>query len=340
MGNDVAGANSVFLLKQVGRQSIWGRRGLLKANTLWLPLAIHLAEDSKASSLSFRSLELIFAAVICWIFTSILANDFGECRQDRSAGKSRWICRIPAGAAQAIIIIFAGAGLAVVFRFARASEPKWIFLGAVLLGLGYSLRPTRLKERGIGGLFGYSLACAFAYAALPLTWLKSGIVVFSVSTVAVFLDKWVNLHFHQVIDYPTDLAIDTKTYAVRAGSQRAQRSLRRFAVLATLALLAVVGYGLLIVTRQSLLAGLFSGAVGFSCVTVIFLARDLPGLANALTRVLPWFYLAMTLFAFRVFPLILVGRLAIKDGSFVPVFLIALVMLAAESWQSFRYRYE
>jgi hypothetical protein len=48
----------------------------------------------------------------------------------------------------------------------------------------------------------------------------------------------------------------------------------------------------------------------------------------------------MTLFAFRIFPLILVGRKTARDGSFTPIFLIALVMLAAESWQSYRYRYE
>ena len=332
---------SANLWEHIARESIWGRRGLLKVNSLWLPLSLLLLEHAETAA--SRPLSWLYSSsltVICWIFVSILANDLSECEQDLTAGKRRWICLFSKPTAVILILFFGGSGLGILLLFHALEEAKWVYAGAVLLGLAYSIRPVRLKERGIWGIFAYSFACTLACVLLPWVSMKGSWVALSLLSPAVFLDKWVNLHFHQVIDHEADLKGRTQTYAVRVGLEKARRSLRWFAGGASLALLTVLMYSVSILPEWRMFILLPTAGVLLFCALYVFFARKRSVHQTALVRELSWVYLGLTLAVFRIVPVVLFWRLASETGSLWPVFGVIIILLSGESWLSYRYRYE
>ncbi len=328
-------------LKQIGRQSIWGRRGLLKANTAWLPLSVFLLTDPAPID-PRRTIWLIpiFLCIMSWILVSILANDLSDLWIDRASGKERWVSSLPTAGAVAILIVLVAGGLGLVLAFQSHEAVRWAYAGAVLTGLSYSLQPFHFKGRGVWGILVYSLSCALAYVAIPGAWLKAGPSALALAGAAVFLDKWVNLHFHQVIDHAADAAGEIGTHAVRAGPDAARGSLRVFEGLASIAMGSILVYAALNsdVWRMPLL--LLTGG-GFAAAAVFTRSASKRSATRTdLTRELSWVYLGLTFAVFRILPLVLLAKLALETDSLWWAFGAALVMLAAESWQSFRYRYE
>ena len=328
------------LLRQVGRQSIWGRRGLLKANALWLPLSVFLLTDSgRHDPRSPLLLIPIFLCVMSWILVSILTNDLSDSRIDRASGKERWISSIPRAGAVGIIIILLLGGLGLLLAFRSPEGAVWSYAAAILLGLSYSLRPFHFKGHGILGVFVYSLSCALAYALMPGAWLKAGWMALSLAGTVVFLDKWVNLLFHQIIDHEADSKGKIRTYAVRAGLDSARRILCGMEGLASLGMLAVLAYiavhsGDWRVVILSVVGVSFAAAAAFAG-----LASKRSKMRTALVSELSWVYLGLTFAVFRVLPLVLLWTLALESKALWWALGAALVMLAAESWQSLRYRY-
>jgi 4-hydroxybenzoate polyprenyltransferase len=312
---------------------------MVKTVSLWLATSLLLAADR--SAISVRTAErciAILAAVACWVLVSIWANDLADRAEDRAAGKQRWIQRLPLALGAALVLALAAAGAAVVLVSGASVAALGVYAGAVALGALYSLRPVRLKERGRLGLLAYSAAGAGAFAALPWAWLGGPWPLGALPAAAVLLDKWVNLHFHQVVDYEADRARGSGTYAVRVGPARARRTLRWAARAAGLVLVAVLAFAAarLLASREAVAAG---AVVATAAGVYAWRRRGRGEEPSALVAELPPAYLGLTYATFRVVPLVLMCRLAFA----APVLWLPAGVLAAtvllESAQMVRYRY-
>jgi 4-hydroxybenzoate polyprenyltransferase len=319
--------------------SLLGNRGLVKAGMMLLPWAAMLARGS--GFLRPGTVPAFFhmlLAVFAWIMTCILANDLADKQDDLAAGKRRWINRLPAPARVVVTAALVGLGPGVLILSKAPVRALWTYLGAAALGLAYSLKPFRLKRRGAWGVLGYSAACALAYAFIPWAWLGAGWKILAVMAGAVFLDKWVNLHFHQVIDLAADRVRGVETHAVLAGAARARRSLQFWAWLATLwfafALVEATAFepkgwraaGLAIIAGVSIMGGLAGARL---------LRKFRPG--SSLIRELPPAYLASALAVFRLLPLILILRFCLEAPALWPVAGTAGLLVGLESLMLVRY---
>lgn len=328
------------LWREIVRQTIWGKRGLSKTGTLWLPIACILsASVGPRRQDVWLDCVLLFAASVCRTQGLILANDLADRGEDTAAGKSRWVLRVPPPAAIAVVILLLASGAAMMFTAAAPLHASVAYLLAVALGLIYSLPPFRFKARSHAGLVVYAASCAAAYAILPWVWLAGTQPALAVLLPAVFLDRWVNLHFHQVIDYDGDTAANTRTYAVAAGLTRARHTLVWAARLASLALAAVLAF---LATAMPLSAAplpAIAAAVALGAAVHAQAARRRPG-ASSLIREVPSHYLGLTFALFRVLPVLLLARLAWGDAMmWIPAALAAVTSLL-ESAASLRYRYQ
>jgi len=337
----MAGASSPPLLKQVPGQSVLGRRGVVKTANLWLPLAILLAsKPAPAGASDAMACGWIFLAVFCWSQACILGNDISDAQDDGASEKRRWISRLPSSASHLVVILLAGVGASSAYLAGKQPAALLAFVAALALGLLYSFRPVRLKERGALGLWAYSFSATLAFVVTPWTVFKNaGWYTLAVLALAVFFDKWTNLHFHQLVDYETDRISNTQTYAVVAGEGRARKTLKWAAAAAALSLTGV--WVLMIVTRPD--GWMYDGLI---CVTVIALigvyaktARR-KGNPSPLLRELPWLYLALTYTVLRLLPLLLVASLAMRAPVMWTVFALVACVLGGESLYSFRYRYD
>lgn len=330
-------SRSESLWKRIGEESLWGRRGAIKVNPLWLPVAVLLYQKSsegwRGSAVS--SLQ-VFLTAIFWLSASILANNLGDCRDDRSSGKPRWICDLPVSAGAAIVALLIGGGLAVLLLANSPPAAIWVYVGATALGLAYSLKPIRLKAKGPWGIFIYSLACTCAYAVLPWAWLRGGRAALLVLSPAVLLDKWVNLHFHQVGDYEADRAHGVQTLAVRLGVARARIWLKIAAAVASLWLALALVYSVSYLPKLIGYVCLGGSAVVLAATVLAAFARPSLSSMSIFARELPAYYLALTFIVFRLLPLLLFYMLALQEKSLWPVFGVSLTLVLLETWNLWR----
>jgi 1,4-dihydroxy-2-naphthoate octaprenyltransferase len=156
----------------------------------------------------------------------------------------------------------------------------------------------------------------------------------------VFLDKWTNLHFHQVIDYASDLKGGVTTYAVRIGPDRARKTLKAAAWLSSLWSTAVILSLLRLLPQWRALLLFAVGGTVLGCGAYAFFVRHSSQRVTPLVHELSWLYLGLTFAVFRILPLALMIRLSLRDPNMGAAAALMFLFLLIESWFFLRYRYE
>ncbi len=323
---------------QIAGETLWGRRGLVKTISLSLPLAVMLStgwrDGGQAKWLTCLGL---YAGVGCWCLACILANDLADRRQDQAADRRRWIVGLPGGMGVLAVTLLIGVGVLTLLLIGAGRPALGAYLAAAVLGVSYSVRPTRFKRRGVLGLLAYSFSAMLAFVAVPWSLLEGGLPALAVLGLAVLLDKWVNLHFHQVVDRQADGEAGVQTLAVRMGPDRARWWLQWTASLACLSMVGVVALSAVSVPSWRLaIAGTSAGAV-FAVGMYAGCIRRFRERESALLRELPWTYLGLSYTAFRILPLVLLARLAVREPTMWVVFGVVALLVGLESRHALRY---
>jgi 4-hydroxybenzoate polyprenyltransferase len=326
------------LWKQIIRQSFLGKRGFSKTILLWLPIAVILTIRQNINIENVWKICLwLFVAGFCRTQVLILTNDVADRDDDRAAGKTHWITLLPMPVGAVIIICLLAMGTAL-FIFAHAWIALAVYLTALFIGMYYSLHPIRFKNRGLWGLITYSFYSALAYVVVPWALFRAGWQEAMTLSCAVFLDRWVNLHFHQIVDFNADTISSSHTYVVRVGVERARRELAWMACAASVSFTGVLAF---------LAVNFFPTALPEIAITIALAAAA--GLyawrsrrserASSLVRELPFHYLGLTFALFRCLPILLLIRLSAHNPwMWIPTSIAAL-SIALESGLSFKYKY-
>jgi hypothetical protein len=320
-----------------------GQRGITKISHLWLPLATILLSGSVSDlEAGFYGSIGLFFVVLFKVMFSIQVNDLCDRREDKAVGKERWISHLPLPLGVFISTALAAAGFTIII-FASGSIPVALsYTASILFGLFYSLPPGRFKERGIWGLIVYALAATTIYVLVPWVWFESSLVVLGLLFLTVFLDKWVQVHFHQVVDYQADLKNRTQTYAVKVGLARTRKTLRMASLFASFSMGCLLVYIIFFVmpsTFQKIAILGFGTAIIAGSGLYVRTAKKKAARTSDLARELSWMYLGLTYFVFGVFPPVGFLLLAFKEPLLgIPAALSALSLLGL-SWHSIRYKY-
>ena len=326
--------------KQIFQETVSGRRGVVKTTSLWLPLGTIVSIDaSEGREDGWIVCVLVFATVACWSVASVLANDLADKQTDDAAGKRRWIWRLPTGLSVLVVALLYGLGMWSLVRAGCGAGGVGAYLAATVLGLGYSVRPLCFKARGLWGLLAYGSAGTFAFAVIPWHCLGSSWRTLGVLAPAVLLDKWVSIHFHEVIDYAADRIGGIRTYPVIVGHEHARRSLKRVARLAAVWLMGTLVFvAFSVPTWRIAIAGAGVGVIlGVALCAKIMLQR--PDRASALLKELPGTYVGATYALFRGLPPVLFARLALLEPKMWAVFCIVALSITVEAWHVLRYHY-
>ena len=309
---------------------------------LWLPLAVLFFPVPTTGLKTALNLSLpLILAVFCKVQFSILINDLGDRRTDLAAGKKRWITFLAKPVGYMIVMLFLAAGLVAVLLGRGSLLTILAYAASVLLGLSYSLRPLRFKERGALGLLAYMLSALLIYVLVPWTWFDAGLGQLIFLAAAVGSDKWIQIHFHQVVDYPADLKSGTQTYVVQAGPERARVSLKTAAFIAAFCLLSLTAYVIYVADNariQVILLILGSATLIAAKIYTARSTRPQSPSSSALTEELPWTYLGLTYLVFFALPPVLFFFLALKETWIWILVLFSLFSAAGTSWQSLRYQ--
>ncbi|HQA79190.1 MAG TPA: UbiA family prenyltransferase [Methanoregulaceae archaeon] len=202
-----------------------------------------------SAEITFRDLFPVIL-LICWFILLMafgyMINDYADQFSDRAAGKEKLLSKLKKNHQILILLLIFCSTFLFLLPFHK--DPIVIALSICNLALAimYSAPPFRLKERGIWGIIGASMA----------QWMVPVVMVFAVFghydvdtfIFAVFY-LLIGLRFmftHQLHDYPNDIQSGTLTFAVEYTPEKTYR-LARFLfsaellfLLALIALIAVL----------------------------------------------------------------------------------------------------
>lgn len=332
-----------FIWKFTIGEILFGQRGITKMSHLWLSVAVILLLGSVSDLKEdfFISLYLFFVVLFKVMF-SIQVNDLCDKQSDEAVGKRRWIFHLPLFAGIAISLGLIVAGFAIIILTNGSIQVILAYSTSILFGLFYSLPPVRFKERGIWGLMAYALAATLIYVLVPWVWLGSSLVLLVFLVATVYLDKWVQLNFHQIVDYQADLKNQVQTYAVKVGLEQTRNTLRMAALLASLSMLLLLIYILFFSIPETLpkiaLAATVILIVAASSIYTRILKKNTKQ-ASDLVRELPWIYLGLTYLVFCLLPPVVFFYLALKEPLMGVVTALSALSLLGISWHSIRYKY-
>lgn len=310
---------------------------------LWLPLLlIILANPTSGLKADFKASVYLFFVVLCKVMFSIQINDICDQKEDEAAGKTRWIGYLPKYMGILISILLVVAGLITVILASGSVKVILSYTATVILGLFYSLRPVRFKERGIWGLFVYALSATIIYVLVPWTWFDSSLIVLIFLFFTVMSDKWVQLNFHQVVDYQADLKSGTRTFAVRVGLIRTRSILRWVSLFASFSLSSVLIFATFFVIQDKILQIIIlvvsMATVAASGIYFKILNKNAKS-SSDLVKELPWIYLGLTYLLFCVLPPVGFLFLALKEPLMGVLALLSTSSLLGISLHSIRYKY-
>ena len=303
------------LLLQALRQIFLERRGILKMGQVWLPLSLILFSGTRLPPRAelHASLFLLYAVVSKGLAT-ILINDLADREIDRRAAKERWITSLPSPAAIMLPVLLLASGFPALILAGGGPLVLASFTASMILGILYSLKPVRFKERGLGGPLAYALSAAILHALVPWALFRPALWLLPLLFIVVTGDKLVQMLFHQVLDFDSDRAEKVGSFAVRAGRDRAGRALRQilnFALAADAVLLICV---LFEVAKEH---SPFLWLIGPACLLAVFAAglyarviSKRARTSTALTERLPWPYLGISYVLFYLLPPLLFLTLA------------------------------
>lgn len=292
-------------------------RGILKMSQFWLPLGlILLGGTGLTPRAQLGGALLLLCAVLSKGLSSILINDLTDREIDRRAGKERWITSLPLPAGILIPAVLLTSGFLALIKAGGGLLVLASFAATALLGILYSLRPVRFKERGVWGILAYSFSAAILNALVPWALFRPAFFLLPLLMGVMLAEKLVQILFHQINDFDSDREDEVMSFAVSAGRERAEQTLRLVLNIAVAADLVVVFYVLFETKEQPLLFALLGLAcllgVGASAAYVRIISKKLRT-STKLTEMLPWPYLGLSYVIFYLLPPLLFFILALRD---------------------------
>ena len=305
------------LLFEALSQVVIKPRGILKMSQAWLPLSLILLTGTGLDPRAQLSVSLfLLYAVLSKGLSSILINDLTDREIDRSAGKERWITSLPPPAGILIPVVLLASGFLALLKAGGGLLVLASFTATALLGILYSLKPVRFKERGVLGIAAYSLSAAILNVLVPWALFRPALVLLPLLFVVVLPEKLVQILFHQINDFDSDSAEKVRSFAVVTGRAKAERGLHivlNIAVAADLLLLFCI---LFVSKEKPLIFSLVSLAsligISTSAIYVKVVSKKLKT-STALTELLPWPYLGLSYVLFYVIPPLLFLALAMSE---------------------------
>lgn len=321
------------LWQRIVRESLWGTRGIAKAGGIGLPLAALLSRPDFIPTRAPADALLLFASAACFALFGTLVNDLADKATDYDAGKQRWIQSVPSLVGSVIVLVLVALGTGMSLFSPVPWKSATVYVSAVLLASAYSVPPLRLKERGAWGGLCFAFCVTLCYVVFPWSWFGGPWGVPVLVGLALFLVHWVNLQFHQILDYGKDREQGQGTYVARVGLDRARRSLRFAFWLATAAMFIVLIW---------LAFGL--GAKWEAVTAVVVVIGAVPYLrrgkaAGELVQELAPAYLALTFALWRIVPFLLFARLSLRVPALWGLTCLTSIVLLHDALVYRNYRY-
>lgn len=309
----------VRALREIARISRWQRWAGSKLPMLLAAFVVAVLSNEVTLDVAVVGALQLAAHVLGYATFGYVANSFADVREDVRSGKGSVFAGWSAERAAGVVGVAAVAGLVPLFLPPMGRNLALLSgVISVVVAAAYSLRPIRLKERGVFGV----LSSALAQRTLPTLTIM---LYFGSLTVPlalfVLMSLLVGVRFilvHQADDVISDQITGTRTFATRIGVHRTEELVVRL----ILPLEAIaVGAWLLVARLETVAVLLLIYLVGHLLMLLLLARRTRFPLAG-------YAPLSELYASYVPFALALAGVLS-GDASLVPVYAGALCLSLA-----------
>ncbi|MBN2123677.1 MAG: UbiA family prenyltransferase, partial [Deltaproteobacteria bacterium] len=265
-----------------------------------------------------RQACLFFLNMLLYLLFAYGVNDYADRDQDALSGKFRRIASWPRQAGIGICVALAAGNIVVGILIAGWGGYVILLVMGLVFGLAYSVRPMRLKERGIWGI----LVAPVLGKVIPISMVASLCPKTGWWLVILLIGEWtknaIDILFHQIVDFRSDAGANAATFAVIYGRARSVGLLRRFCLGGTLAAVAVgISFAVYVPEYRWVMGGSAAAAV-----PIVLLRRlGFIGLeSNEITALVPFHYMGVGYAVFLLAPFWLGLIAMLRDAAFGLVF--------------------
>jgi 4-hydroxybenzoate polyprenyltransferase len=162
-----------------------------------------------------RNIIAMMITVAMWAAFGYGINDVADRDVDDRAGKPNRAVRVTQASSTVFLVLMAGGALAMCRLWAADAAAIGFLAAGLILAAAYSIRPVRLKGRGVWGLIAaaaaqWSFPILAVSAAEPAGWMRPATWSLSVLGLAIGL-RWMAVH--QLHDAAADRRTGVRTYA-------------------------------------------------------------------------------------------------------------------------------
>ena len=199
-----------FLYK-VLRIKEWFNSKLIMQIGFFLMFAFCCGLNSK----NFVKPFIIFGAyAITYFALGYIANDLSDIKSDQRAGKRNAFVEAGIGYGIALFILLSVLNIGIALIVSQSFIYICIILFGYLLGIFYSFKPFRFKERGVLGLIVASLCQRnLQLAIIPFLFNVDMLLFWGINLLS-FINGIRYILIHQYIDYENDIKSGTTTFAI------------------------------------------------------------------------------------------------------------------------------
>lgn len=161
-----------------------------------------------------KPFSLFVAYAITYFALGYIANDLSDIKSDKRVGKRNAFQDVGIGVGITLFVILSVLNIGI----ALIVSQNWIYILIIgfgyLLGIFYSFKPLRFKERGVLGLIVASLCQRNLQLAIIPFLFNVNIVLFALMNVLSFINGIRYILIHQYMDYDNDIKSGTTTFAI------------------------------------------------------------------------------------------------------------------------------
>lgn len=202
-----------------------------------------------------------------------ICNDFSDRDIDMKQGKTKYLTSLPSVYVRLILSLLIVLAIGVLSILNSSFEIIALGIFQIIFAYLYSMKPIRLKERGILGIF--SAAIIQRIPPLIILSILTSLNIFVVVYVSAWLSILGGLFIieHQIEDHKVDYLSGVKTFVVSIGIKKALRyrsySYYTFYLFVSL----LIMFDFLRVTKEYFNPVFISTVIGLSLITTILLKR-------------------------------------------------------------------
>lgn len=310
---------------------------LFKSQLLLTPILFFILQSGITGSYK-RMTVLFFVNMFLYLLFAFMINDIADREIDEIAGKRRLFGRLSRSTAFFLILVTILGNIIIGYAVSLSIVYLFVLSIGLFICVAYSVKPFRLKERGIYAIIAAPILGKIIPILLVCILFEKTNWWILILILAESTKNALDILFHQIVDFESDMKAGVSTFVTTQGKETSVRILKMFSAWGTIMAIAMGSVFSYFVPRYRFIAVLV--LMGYPVIAAIYKKKQRHKERTSIEAYLPISYQWFGLNVFLMSPFWLSGIIFLHDKDFGGVFIIIGLLTLSQVGFYFRYKYQ